>query len=443
MHASWGDSSFLSAFIYHQISGCFKLTEQTFVLYNWAGTESMFGRKGRLSMCNVLLVDMNSFYASVHQALDPTLRGKPVIVCGDPQKRHGIILAASYEAKKFGVRTAMPKWEAERLLPGAIFIKPDYSKYFDFSIRIIKILKDFSPLVEPFSIDEAFVDVSGTKDLFGTSLDIARQIKKRIWNEIGVLCSVGIGPNKVVAKMAASLQKPDGLTLVRKEDVPHKLWPLPVKALFGVGRRTEKKLNNLGMQTIGDLAHYPVEVLVRKFGVVGRVLHLSANGIDYSPVKADSLNGVKSIGNQLTLSRDYAGDEIKIAILDLAEKVGGRVRQGGYVGKTVSLCLRDAELTSYSWAFSLPEHTDITEEIFEGAVKLFETHWTTRKRVRLVGIQFSNLRKKEYEQLDLFNQKEKLRKINQACDGIRKKFGSNSIIKCSSLTEAGIFYDKQ
>lgn len=394
-------------------------------------------------MCNILLVDMNSFFASVHQAIDLSLKGKPVVVCGDPRKRHGIVLAASYEAKRYGIKTGMAKWEAERLLPEAVFIKPDYKYYFDFSLRINKILKDFSPLVEPFSIDESFVDVSGTYNLFGSSIDIAKQIKNRIASEVGICCSVGVGPNKLVAKMAAELQKPDGLTVVAKSDVPVKFWPLPVKDLFGVGRRTEKKLNNLGISTIGDLAKYPLDVLIRKFGVVGKVLHLSANGIDYSPVNPNSLDVMKSVGNQMTLSRDYKGDEIKAAIIDISEKVGYRIRHGGYVGKTITLTLRDTELISYSWSASLNESTDITEEIYGMALRLFEIHWNKTKRVRLVGINVSNLQKKHCEQLDLFDKKDKLRKLNKACDTIRERFGSSSIMRCTSLTEEGIFYGKQ
>lgn len=394
-------------------------------------------------MGNILLVDMNSFYASVHQALDPSLRGEPVVVCGDPQKRHGIVLAASYEAKKHGIKTAMPKWEAFNLLPGAIFIKPDYRQYLDFSTRIINIMRDFSPLVEPFSIDEAYIDISGTRNIFGSSVDIARQIKKRIWEEVGVLCSVGIGPNKLVAKMAAELQKPDGLTVISREEVPQKLWPLPVGELFGVGRKTEKKLRSLGIHTIGELAKYPPDILKQKFGVIGHVLHLSANGISYSPVNPHSLDRVKSVGNQLTLTHDYAGDEIKTAILDLSEKVVYRMRHGGYVGRTVTLTLRDPDFKNHSWSVTLKEHTDVTKEIFHAAVKLFDINWPADKKARLAGVSVSGLHKKQYEQLDIFSHKERSRKLDQVCDGIRQRFGFGSILCGTSITKEGIFYGKK
>ncbi len=395
-------------------------------------------------MCNILLVDMNSFYASVHQAIEPSLRGRPVIVAGNPENRHGIVLAASYEAKKFGVKTGMPKWEARMICPDAIFILPRHDLYLSFSARILQIMKDFTPLVEPFSIDEAFLDVTGCGHLFGDSVQIARQIKKRIRQEVGVLCSVGIGPNKLLAKMAAELQKPDGLTVITRDEIPLKLWPLPVKELFGVGSRTERKLNNLGIFTIGDLARCPVDILVRRFGVTGKVLYLSANGIDYSPVDPHSLDVVKSIGKQLTLSRDYQGhDEIKVAILDLSERVGYRVRQGGYVGKTVSLTLRDTNLLFYSWSSSLREYTDLTEDIYRVAVRLLKDNWPEHKKVRLVGIALSKLVKKEVEQADVFGEKDKKRRLNRVCDEIRQRFGYGSIWRCASLTRGGIYHGQQ
>lgn len=389
---------------------------------------------------SVLLIDMNAFFASVHQALDPSLQGKPVVVCGDPEKRHGIILASSYEAKKYGLKTGMAVWEAKNLLPHGIYVKPNYNQYTNFSIRILNIMRDFSPLVEPFSIDEAFVDVTGCEELFGDAIHIALQIKKRIREEVGVLCSVGIGPNKLVAKVAAEIQKPDGLTLINKEDIPNKLWPLPVQELFGVGRQTEKKLHTLNIWTIGDLAKFPVKLLEKRFGIVGRVLHLSANGIDYSPVNPHSLDFVKSIGNQLTLTRDYLGyDEIKVAILDLAEQVGNRVRQGGYVGKTVSLTLRDTELSSSSWSASFTEYTNLTEDIYRISVNLMFNHWPNWKKVRLVGICLSNLKLNKYEQIDLFGEKEKLRRLSKACDTIKERFGVGSILRATSLTKDGIY----
>ncbi len=385
-------------------------------------------------MCRIMLIDMNSFFASVHQALDPDLRGKPVIVCGDPDRRHGIVLAASYEAKKYGVKTTMPKWEAERLVPSAIFLRPDHEKYRVFSGMIMDIIREFSPLVEQFSIDEAFVDMTGCIS-HGDVMETARLIKKRIREEVGVLCSIGIGPNKIVAKMAAELEKPDGLKLITKSDVPARLWPLPVRKLFGVGRTTEKKLRSLGIYTIGDLAGFPPEVLERRLGAAGRVLHMSANGESGSPVNPGSHDETKSIGNQVTLSRDCMGDEIKTVIVEIAEKIGYRVRRSGYMCRTVTLIIRETDFTNHTWSYTLTEYTDITEEIRDTALRLFKTKWPQDKKVRLIGVSVSHLVKKRFEQVDLFNEKEKLRQLDSACDEIKKRFGYKSIVRGISLAK--------
>lgn len=383
---------------------------------------------------------MNSFFASVHQALDQSLKGKPVIVCGDPAKRHGIILAASYEAKRFGIKTAMTNWEAQKVLPHGIYVKPNYQHYFDFSARIINIIKDFSPLVEPFSIDEAFVDITGCEALIGNGPQTAQAIKDRIKNEVDVMCSVGVGPNKLLAKMASNMQKPDGLTILNNEDIPKKLWPLPIKELFGIGSRTEQKLNLFNIHTIGDLAKFPVEVLEKRFGVIGRVLHNSANGIDDSPVDPHSLDKVKSIGHQFTLERDYISyEEIKIAILEIAEMVARRVRLGGYIGKTVFLTLKDDNFETISRAMTLPFHTDLMEDIYQTAVSLLYKNWTRGRRVRLIGISMANLVLRTHEQLDLLGEKNRLRNLNVVCDEIKERFGETSIRKGITLTKGGLF----
>lgn len=389
--------------------------------------------------CPILLADMNAFYASVHQAMDQGLRGKPVIVGGDPAKRHGIVLAASYEAKAFGVKTGMAVWEARDLCPQGIFIKPRHSHYVNFSARIVRIMKDFSPLVEPFSIDEAFMDVSGCAGLFGSSVEIALRIKGRVKNEVGVLCSIGVGPNKLLAKMAAGMQKPDGLTVLDFPDVPGKIWPLPVRGLFGVGSRLEKSLRDLNIHTIGELASYPLSVLQRRFGLVGHVLHLSANGIDYSPVDPRSLEKVKSIGHQITLPSDYRGyDEIKVIILELSEIVCRRVRLGGYVGRTVSLTLKDTNFSWMSRSRTIVHRTAFPGEVYRVAAELLYRHWPPWKPVRMVGVSLSGLVKNTVEQVDLFGEAEKNRCLYGACDRIKDRFGEQSIFRAVSLTPEGV-----
>lgn len=387
----------------------------------------------------ILLVDMNSFYASVHQALNPSLKGKQVIVAGNPETRHGIVLAASYEAKARGVKTGMVMWEARKLCPDGIFITPHHDLYFEFSVRILRIMKEFTPLVEPFSVDEAFMDIRGCEKLFGNSVDIARQLKYRIKNEIGVLCSVGIGPNKLLAKMAAGLQKPDGLTVLPRGEVQARLWPLPVIELFGVGPRLEKRLHVLSIRTIGDLARADIKLLRSRFGVVGEVLYASAHGIDYSPVDPHSLDKVKSVGHQLTLHKDYRGHgQIKVVLLELAELVSRRVRQGGYIGKTVSLVLKDTDLSYLGRSVTLPCYTDLTDDIYQAAMELLYRHWPPDKPVRLVGLSVANLIDKIVEQTDIFGQTERLNRLTGACDSIKDRFGETSLFRATSLTKEGI-----
>ncbi|KUK10116.1 MAG: DNA polymerase IV [Clostridia bacterium 41_269] len=387
----------------------------------------------------IILADMNSFFASVHQAEDISLRGRPVIVTGDPDKRRGIVLTASYEAKKYGVKTGMLIWEAKKLVPDAVFIKAEHDKYLQYSMRILKIMRDFTPLVEPFSIDEAFMDVTGCEDLFGSPMEIAKKLKDRIKNEVGVMCSVGISTNKLLAKMAAELEKPDGLTMLLPEEVPHRLWPLPAGELFGVGPRIERRLDRLGIKTIGDIAKCPVEILKREFGAVGAALHMAAKGIDCSPVNPESLNVLKGVSNRYTLPKDCRGEEIKVAVVDLCEKVVRRARKGGYVGKCVGLTLRDTDLFYYHWTKRLPEYTDITEDVIDTALELLYSHWLLEKPVRLVGVSFTELVKKKWEQPDIFGRKKRLGQLARTCDFLKDRYGENSVQRAVLLEKKSIF----
>jgi DNA polymerase-4 len=387
----------------------------------------------------VLLADMNAFYASVTQVLEPELKGKPLLIAGDPEKRHGIILTASYEAKKRGVKTGMPIWEAKMHCPQAILRPPNFAAFMDFSNRVFAILRDFSPLVEPFSIDEAFVELTGTEKLWGSPLQAAQAIKKRIKEEVGILCSVGIGPSKVVAKMAAGLQKPDGLTLLTEADIPRRLWPLPIGELFGVGKRMEQHLLNMGIRTIGDLAQTPPKLLRQRFGVVGVTLRELARGQDSSPVNPSSLDTVKSVGHQITLPKDYSLlKEIKVVLLELAEAVSRRARLGNYLGKTVSLSVRGSDFSGIHRSLTLKEATAYPSVIYETALKLFQQHWPQELPVRLLGVSLGNLVRAEGQQLSLFEPEPQL---YQAIDRIKNKFGEKSLLRGSFLLEEGVFYE--
>lgn len=390
----------------------------------------------------VLLADMNAFYASVEQTLDPSLRHRPLIVCGDPDQRHGIVLAASYEAKAFGVKTGMPVSRAKELCPDAKLIPPHMSTYVQYSVRIVDILKEFSPLVEPFSIDEAFVELTGCEALFGDGETAARQIQQRIDEETGIPCSIGVGSNKLLAKMAADLKKPRGLTVLTQKQVAKRLWPLPVVRLFGVGHRMEHHLHRMGIRTIGDLAQADPDLLHHRFGIIGRVLHQSAHGIDDSPVDPHSLDGNKSIGHQFTLPRDYTEEkELRLVLRELAEEVAGRARQAGAVGQTVSLTLKGADFRSIHRALTMPDPSNLGRPLFQAAMTLLHQHWHGQP-VRLVGITLSNLRTDRGIQLNLFEQTEKEQRLAETVDKIRQKFGKESILLAQSLTESSVFSDR-
>lgn len=388
----------------------------------------------------ILLADMNSFFASCHQAVQPELQGKQVIVAGDPSKRTGIVLAASYPAKALGVKTGMALWEARALCPEGCFFKPDYRLYVDTSTRILKIMRDFTDLVEPFSIDEAFADLTGVLHLWGPPVKIAVLLKERIRAEVGVPCSVGIGPNKLAAKMAAGVQKPDGLTVLETvEDFKRAFWPRPVRDLFGIGSRYEKHLRYYNVRTIGDLAGFPLEVLKKRWGKNGEMLWLCANGMDGSPVVPASLDVHKSIGQQRTLPRDIRGFvKIRVVMLELCEMVARRVRQGGYVGRTVSLTLRDTRLQFFSSSRSMTDYTDLPDDIYRTACEILYRHWEENRAVRLVGVTLSNLVKREYFQYDIFGERVRLSSLARACDVIKDRFGERAIVRGVSLTEGSI-----
>ncbi|MCF8012172.1 MAG: DNA polymerase IV [Clostridiales bacterium] len=392
----------------------------------------------------ILLADMNSFFASCHQAASPDLKDEKVIVAGDPQKRSGIVLAASYPAKAKGVKTGMPLWEAKQLCPEGYYFKPDYQMYVDFSAAILRVMREITDLIEPFSIDEAFLDVTGVTRLWGPAEEIAGMLKERINSENGVMCSVGIGPNKLIAKMAAGVEKPDGLTVLNsRDDFKKVFWPRPVRDLFGVGPRYERHLKNFNVHTIGELADFPVDILKKRWGKNGEMLHYLANGIDNSPVVPGSLDEHKSIGNQKTLSKDYYGlENIKVPLLELCEEVGRRVRQEKYTGRTITLTLRDKWLQFFSASESISEYTDLTEEIYNVACRILHRRWNEERAVRLVGVTLGNLIKKGFFQGDIFGERERLYNIDRTCDVIKDRFGENAVMRGVSLTKGSIKNDK-
>ena len=338
----------------------------------------------------ILHVDMDAFYAAVEERERPELRGRPVIVAGSPEGR-GVVSAANYVVRKFGVHSAMPTSTALRLCPQAIVIPPRHSFYSQVSGQIRDIFQRFTPLVEPLSLDEAFLDVTGSEMLFGPSAEIGRRIKQEIRNELRLVASVGVAPNKFLAKIASDIGKPDGFVVVAPHEVPSFLDPLPVSRLWGVGKVTGRVFERLNIRTIADVRRMPESELRRLLGEWGTHLHELAQGIDDRVVVPD--REAKSISHETTFAVDLGDPEILRAWLrELTEHVGWRLRRNELRGRTVQLKVRFADFKTITRARTLELPTDITDEIWKAASELLETKVTLRgRRVRLIGVGVSGL----------------------------------------------------
>ena len=344
----------------------------------------------------ILHVDMDAFFASVEELCDPSLRGKPVMVTGNRDTRT-VVAAANYEARKYGVKAGTPLGIAKVCCPRGVFIEGDPEKYVYASLRMNDVCREFSPVVERYSIDESFLDITGTAKFFGGPLETGRRLKQRIRDEFGLTVSVGIGPNKILAKTASKLEKPDGLTMLSEADIPTRFHALPVDKLFGIGDRTVEKLRVLGVETIGDLAAVPPEVLEKMFGVVGLLIHEAANGRDASPVVPEAETPPpKSVGNSYTLLRDSNdADHLLRVLLGLSAKVGRRLREGGHRGRTVTVTIRFYDFTTITRSKTLSGHIDRDQQIYEAARDIFirERGRGAGRRVpvRLLGVSVSGL----------------------------------------------------
>ncbi len=386
----------------------------------------------------VLHVDMDAFFASVEQVLDPALLGKPVIVAGSTEGR-GVVAAASYEARRYGVRSAMPTVQAKRLCPNGVFIAGHHTAYGDYSGRVLAVLKRYTPLIEQTSIDEAYLDVTGCERLHGDAVEVARKIKTAVRNETGLTCSVGVAPNRLLAKMASGMNKPDGLTVMRVEDVPSVLWPKPVGYLHGIGTSTATRLRGLGLLTIGDLAAYPVDLLVHEFGVGGRYLHEAANGFDDMPVPPlEDAEEAKSLSRETTFAQDIDDlGELDRTLLGLADQVARRLRRHGYRGRTVTVKIRKADFTTVTRSRTLPAPTDLTEEIYREARRALHAFWRPSVKVRLLGVGVSNLERAGEGLTALFDGSEKLRKVSRAVDRIKDRYGERALTRARLLEGEG------
>lgn len=385
----------------------------------------------------ILHIDMNAFYCSVHEAVEPELyKGKPTAVAGSVELRKGIIVTCSYAARARGIKTGMLVGQAQKQCPELILIRPDFDLYRQFSRRFMKITYDYSPLVEAMSIDECYVDITGSKQ-FGTPIHIAETIQGRIREELQLPCSIGIAPNKLLAKMASDMKKPNGISVLRKRDVPNVLWGRPCADLYGIGAKTADKLRRLNIHTLGQLAQANEKLLSEHFGIMGAVLKRSANGEDDAPVQTEHEQS-KSIGHTTTLPTNFTErPDIHRVFLNLADQVGRRLRRQKLLAHTVQITIRDPDMRTITRASKLNAPTENREDIYQTACKLFEEHWTPGKPVRLLGITLQHLlaRDEVPVQLDLFDyQKQPAKeKLNRAMDALRDKFGEHAILTAGML----------
>ncbi|WP_053367050.1 DNA polymerase IV [Bacillus sp. FJAT-27245] len=396
--------------------------------------KEMYPKKGRV----ILHVDMNSFYASVEAAHDSSLKGKPLAIAGNPEERRGIIVTCSYEARKMGIRTTMPLWEAKKLCPQLIVMRPNFDRYRAASKAMFDILSQFTQLVEPVSIDEGYLDITESYEL-GSPLDIAKTIQKRIMAQLDLPCSIGIAPNKFLAKTASDMKKPMGITVLRKRDVPTVLWPRPVGDMHGVGAKTADKLKGIGIETIGALASANDIQLKMLLGINGPRLKDRANGIDPRHVDPDSVSDFKSIGNSTTLPRDIANQHELLAVLDgLADKVATRLKRKQVVANSLSITIRYKDRKTVNRGRKLTNPVAGKEEILEFAKQLLITNWNGDP-VRLLGITGSDLAGAEeaVKQLDLFSYEKEAKKepLYNTLSVLKEKYGKNIIANAGTLKE--------
>lgn len=382
----------------------------------------------------ILLVDMDAFFASVEQAHHPHLRGQPVIVCGDPSRR-GVVTAASYEARPSGVHAGMPLQEARRLCPHAHYVEGDPEKYVALSLQLLNLYLTITPDVEPFSVDEAFLSVGREGGTLAEATEIAAGLQHEISDRFALGASIGIGPNKLIAKMAAGVRKPRGLTAQSIEDFQRHFWPLPARELWGVGQQLATRLAQLHVHTIHDLAHAPPEALEAAFGIIGPQLGEAARGHDETPlVPYHEGSEARSMGHEVTLSED-CDDPGRLAgiLLRLSDQVARRLRGEGYVGRTVCVKLRDSRFVTRMRQRVLPDYTADHRPIYDTAVALWRANWKG-DRLRLIGVTVSSLQRSPAgDQAELFAPEHRSIRLRQALDRVRDKLGEAILVPAGAL----------
>ena len=389
---------------------------------------------------SILHVDINSCYANIEILHRPELRGKPVVVGGDVEQRHGIVLAKSQEAKPYGIKTGEVIWQAKKKCPGLIVLPPNYSLYLRFSRLIRALFGEYTDQVEPFGLDDAWIDVTGSTHLFGSGPEIAEQIRQRVKRELGITVSIGVSWNKIFSKLGSDYKKPDAITLITRENYRDIVWPLPAEDLLYVGRATKAKLYGRDIKTIGKLAQTSPEYLHDMFGKWGYFLHTFANGYDTSPVaRAGDEAAIKSIGNSTTTPRDLlCPHDAKIVYYNLAESVAARLRESGLKGRTVQISLRDTALFSVERQLKLPQSTFISKEICMAAMGLLAENYRWERPLRSIGVRACDLvSAHDNVQLSLLDDqnREKQERLEHAIDDIRRRFGHYSIGRAVMSTD--------
>jgi nucleotidyltransferase/DNA polymerase involved in DNA repair len=382
------------------------------------------------SRLSILHVDLDAFFAAVEQRDHPELRGKPVIIGGDAHSR-GVVSTCSYEARKFGVHSAMPTRTAHQLCPQGIFLPVDGAKYQRVSREVMTVLRRFTPSVEQVSIDEAFLDVSGSEALFGAAPEIARRLKREVVEATGLTVSVGVATNKLIAKVGSDLRKPDGLVVVESGQEAAFLAPLEIRRLWGIGPKTADRLHGLGVSTIGELAALPVETLARALGDHGATLHDRALGIDSDPVTGGG-EAAKSVSHETTFAVDVTDPaEIERTLLALTEGVSARLRSAGIRAGTVAVKIRDSQFRTVTRQKHLPEPSDLTDTIWRAALELTRPE-IRGKKIRLLGVSATQLGAPE--QIGMFEVVDaKQRRVVDATDAVRRRFGDRAVTRASLL----------
>lgn len=399
----------------------------------------------------ILHCDMNSFYASVELLQYPELKDVPVAVCGNPDNRHGIILAKNEHAKKYGIKTAETVWQARKKCASLRLLPPHHEKYREYSMKINDIYQRFTDMVEPFSIDESWLDVSASLKLFGTGKEIADTIRKTVRTELGLTLSVGVSFNKIFAKMGSDYRKPDATTVISRENYREILWPMAIKELFSVGNATAEKLMKSGIQTIGDLARSNRSLIAALLGKQGEMIYDYANGLDSSPVSLfHEREKIKSVGNGITFRRNLLGiEDIKVAVSSLSDTVASRLRKYQMKGAGIKVEIKDPDFKVISRQKQLDTSTNLSEEIFHHSLDIIMNSWKLHDPIRMLTITAINLcDENESEQISLFDQtsakREKGEKMERTMDSIRSRFGNQAITFGRVLNnDIGIEWERQ